>query len=106
MAPATRGGDPRRLVGGPLNDIPQLSHGRRTVTAVLPPEEDASENAGFVVFGRSGDFDVLYWSCAYMISDAPHTSWIVPGAKIRATIFMAVPHEPEPALGDNAFVRT
>jgi hypothetical protein len=89
-----------------MTDVPQLSHGRRTVTAVLPPDEDSSENAGFVVFGRSGDQDVLYWSCAYMMSEAPHTSWIVPGAKIHATIFMAVPHDGEPVLGDNSFVRT
>jgi len=89
-----------------MNDIPQLSHGRKTVTAVLPPDEDASENAGFVVFGRSGDHDVLYWSCAYMMSDAPHTQWIVPGARIHATIFMAIPRSDTPSLADNAFVRT
>lgn len=87
-------------------EIPQLSHGRKTVTAVIPPEMDSSENAGFVVFGRSGDHDVLFWTCAYMMSDTPHSSWIVPGARIHATIFMAIPRTDDPTLGDNAFVRT
>ncbi len=87
-------------------DVPQLSHGQRTVTAVIPSEQDSSENAGFVVFGRSGDHDVLFWTCAYIMSDAPHTQWIVPGARIHGTIFMAIPHTDSPALGDNSFIRT
>lgn len=89
-----------------MNEVPQLAHGRRTVTAVIPPEMDSSENAGFAVFGRSGDFDILFWTCAYMMSDTPHSSWIVPDARIHGTIFMAIPRSDTPQLGDNAFVRT
>ncbi|MGE0141413.1 MAG: hypothetical protein AB7R77_26750, partial [Ilumatobacteraceae bacterium] len=75
-----------------MNDIPQLSHARQQVDTVLRADEDASENAGFVVFGSSGDHDVLFWSCAYMMGSAPHTQWLVPGARIHGTIFMAIPH--------------
>lgn len=89
-----------------MNDIPQLSHARQQVDTVLRADEDASENAGFVVFGSSGDHDVLFWSCAYMMGSAPHTQWLVPGARIHGTIFMAIPHTEEPTMSDNAFVRS
>lgn len=89
-----------------MSDVPQLTHGQQYVGSRLPPDEDGSENAGFVVFGESDGHDVLFWSCAYMMSPAERTQWLVPDARIHATIFMAIPRVDDARLGDNDFVRS
>src|SRR5262245_61109806 len=91
--------------GTPMSQVPQLSDGHRYVGTVLPGADDGSEAAGFMLMATCGDFDVLFWACAYLISPAAHTQWLVPGGRMHGTICMVVRRQPEPRLGDNAFVR-
>lgn len=87
-------------------EAPKLSDAE-LYTDRLPRGRDCSEDAGFIITADTGDHDIYFYACAYVLRSEGSGIWVKRNGRINGTIFYAIPHtDRTKGLHDNPFART
>jgi hypothetical protein len=89
----------------PVGTVPAIDHAQPYSLTGLPADKDAGETTGFMVIGNSGDQQVLFWTCAYVMKGRGARHWLVDDARAIGTMLIVTPRDQPPGMYDNDFVR-